>query len=153
MAKFFENAFPDAKQIFRANPDATFMDFLDTDRLFAVHRREWMTYDLLIQPDVREIVKLIGWGRIIRPQVNLKKNEAYELLEQCKENFERAKPDIAKHLDDPAVQDITRNIFWNNPNILETNPKSFLPYLEPFYLPVRKGLVSKVHRTFEKLQY
>ena len=59
MTRIFAEAFPDMKEVFRRNADANLYDFVDTEKMVAINRRGFISYDVLIQPDIVKILRIL----------------------------------------------------------------------------------------------
>ena len=131
MTQFFLGAFPDMKEVYRKNDEATLADFVDPDRMVIVNRRALMSYDVLIQPDILKIFRLLDPACPLRQQVNLSKNEADAAAREAREEIRRLVRE------DCAVIYLTETLAKAMPDVLNRYKDELRPAI--ILIPGREG--------------
>ena len=143
MTQFFLGAFPDMKEVYRKNDEATLADFVDPDRMVFVNRRALMSYDVLIQPDILKIFRLLDPACPLRQQVNLSKNEAEVAAREAREEIRRRHPSLAGCEERPDIRPLATRIIWGTYSLFQLNRLSDVLIQAPHYISVRKSIKSR----------
>ena len=143
MAYYFTDAFPEPKEVFRRNSHATLYDFVDPEKMVLVVRRGGITYDVLIQPDILHILRLLDPDIQIEPIVDLPKRQAEELAVYFREQI-RNRMHLLKDAETGSHKDeITRvaaKIYWGTYRLLTKNKRYGINFYEPYYVAVNRPI-------------
>ncbi len=140
MAKYFLDAFPDMKTILRKKADVTLYDFVDVDKMVLINRRGAFSYDVLLQPDILRILRILDPGCTLGPRVDLGKKEAERYAEDMKDAIRERKELLVGAETRNEIKGIAARIFWGTYSLLVENRRAGLNSWEPYYLAVRKTI-------------
>lgn len=143
MKYYFLNAFPDVKEVFSRNADANLFDFVDPEKMVIVARRACLTYDVLIQPDILQIFRLLEPDCPLRPDTDLSRKAAEDLALHLKDEIRTRLPllktaESGEHRS--HVAGIAARIYWGTYRMLTENRKAGINPREPYYIAVKKPI-------------
>lgn len=143
MNRIFIDAFPDMKEVFRRNADANLYDFVDTDKMVAVNRRGFISYDVLIQPDILKILRILDPSFTCTPAVDLTKAKAEAYAEEVRAELAKRKDllrtaETGEHAS--KIKDLATRIYWGTYSLFQVSRKAGINAWEPYYLAVRKSI-------------
>lgn len=143
MTRIFLDAFPDMRDVFRRNADANLYDFVDTDKMVAVNRRGFISYDVLIQPDILKILRILDPTFALAPCVDLTKAKAEAYAEEARRELASRKEllrtaETGEHA--AAIKDLATRIYWGTYSLFQLSRKAGINGYEPYYLAVRKSI-------------
>ena len=143
MTRIFLDAFPDMRDVFRRNADANLYDFVDTDKMVAVNRRGFISYDVLIQPDILKILRILDPTFALAPCVDLTKAKAEAYAEEARRELASRKEllrtaETGEHA--AAIKDLVTRIYWGTYSLFQLSRKAGINGYEPYYLAVRKSI-------------
>ena len=140
---YFSDAFPDTKEVFRRNSHATLYDFVDPDKMVIVVRRGGFTYDVLIQPDILHIFRLLDPDCQLEPAVDLPRKQAETLAGSLREQIRSRLPllkdaETGSHKDE--IAGVAAKIYWGTYKLLTKNRKYGINFYEPYYVAVSRPI-------------
>ena len=143
MKTYFLNAFPDVKEVFSRNAEANLVDFVDPDKMVIVARRAYLTYDVLIQPDILQIFRLLEPDCPLRPDTDLSQKDAEELAVRLRDEIRTRLPllksaETGEHRS--RIAGIAARIYWGTYRMLTENRRAGINPWEPYYIAVRKPI-------------
>ena len=149
MSLYFSDAFPDTTEVFQRNSHATLYDFVDPDKMVIIVRRGGFTYDVLIQPDILHILRLLDPDLQLEPIVDLPKRQAEELVVHFREQIRKRLPllkdaETGSHKDE--ISRVASKIYWGTYKLLTKNKKYGINPWEPYYIAVSKSLSDQSRR-------
>ena len=86
--------FPDMKTVYRRNADATLIDFVDPDKMVVIHRRGLISYDVLIQPDILKIFRILDPSCPLQSRVDMSKKDAAAYADEVLAEIRRRYPSL-----------------------------------------------------------
>ena len=143
MDQLFLGAFPDMKTVYREKDNAALIDFVDPDRMVLINRRGLFSYDVLIQPDILKIFRLLDPACPLRQQVNLSKNEAEAAAHEARAEIRRRHPSLAGCEERPDIRPLATRIIWGTYSLFQLNRLSDVLIQAPHYISVRKSIKSR----------
>ena len=140
MTPLFLGAFPDMKTVYRRNADATLIDFVDPDKMVVIHRRGLISYDVLIQPDILKIFRILDPACPLQSRVDLSKKEAAAYAEEVRAEIRRRYPSLEGCEKDKRIRAIATRIFWGTYSLFVLSRKAGINGREPYYIAIRKSI-------------
>lgn len=143
MTQFFLGAFPDMKEVFRRNADATLYDFVDPDKMVVINRRGLISYDVLIQPDILKILRILDPSLTLTSRVDLTKAKAGLFADEARAEIAKRKEllrtaETGEHAE--AIKHLATRIYWGTYSLFQVSRKAGINGYEPYYLAVRKSI-------------
>ena len=143
MTRIFAEAFPDMKEVFRRNADANLYDFVDTEKMVAINRRGFISYDVLIQPDIVKILRILDPTFTYTSAVDMTKAQAAAYAEEVRKALADRKEllrtaETGEHA--AAIKELATRIYWGTYSLFQVSRKAGINGREPYYWAVRKSI-------------
>ena len=128
------------KTVYRRNADATLIDFVDPDKMVVIHRRGLISYDVLIQPDILKIFRILDPSCPLQSRVDMSKKDAAAYVDEVLAEIRRRYPSLEGCENDRRIRAIATRIFWGTYSLFVVSRKAGLNGREPYYIALRKSI-------------
>ncbi len=140
MTPLFLGAFPDMKTVYRQNADAGLIDFVDPDKMVVIHRRGLISYDVLIQPDILKIFRILDPNCPLQSRVDMSRKEAAAYADEARAEIRRRYPSLKDCENRKEIKAIATRIFWGTYSLFVVSRKAGINGREPYYIAIRKSI-------------
>ena len=140
MMSLFSDAFPRMQEVYTSKADATFQDFIDVNKVVQINRRSFFDYDVLIQPDLLKIFRLLDPTCELKSHVDLSKSEAEALAQKMRDEITRRLPQLGAAEENEDIRPLTTRILWGTYSLLEVNKMAGIRGYEPYYVAVPRSI-------------